>query len=834
MLINGVLQTCHSLFRRFRHEFKSEELWIVIKYVLNKFAQPFTDLFEATVELAANQAAQPNTDSASLRGTFQTLVLSAKIFYSLNSQDLPEFFEDNMKIWMSRFLSLLKVDHKLLRTSDDEEAGLLEQLKSQICDIAAMYAQKYHCEFEPYLPGFLQTVWELLVSTGREPKYDLLVSNAIHFLSTVAFREQCKNLFQQPGVLESLCSKVIIPNIEFRASDEELFEDNPDEYIRMDIEGSDVDTRRRAACDLVKSLGRYFESEITEVFSAYIQNMLQSYAANPRQCWKAKDAAIYLVTAMSVKGSTARFGTTQTSLLVNVVDFYQRFVESDLLQTKQLDDLPILRADLLKYLVTFRQQLPREPTLAAALPSVVAYLTSPSVVVHTYAAHCIDRLFAAGPGDNGSLLNVSHLEPLLQPLLANLFALLQRDDGENEYVMKALTRSLFVLQDRAYPFLEEVVAKLLHKLTIVASNPSKANFNHHLFESLALSIRIAHNKNPNSLVTFEQQILPPLQSLLALEGHEFVPYALQLLALMLELRPTGESLPELYQNQLLPALLVPSFWERGIHVSSASRLLQAMIAHCGSQLSINNRLEGVLGVFQKLISSKANDHEGFALLDVVFERVPANSLKSYVRQVFVILFARLSNSKTNKFVYGLLAFLSLFVHRYGANTLQATLDEIQTNLFLMTLERLFALESTKVPDHRQRRIISVGLTHILVDVPSLLEPAGQVLWTQLLQTVIALFELPTEEAATDEHPLLDEQEIAGFQTLNAKLTHAARRPVDPLSPAASDPRLFLTKSLVQISQRIPGQLSPLIASQLPSEAQAHLQKYLTAANAKLF
>lgn len=57
----------------------------------------------------------------------------------------------------------------------------------------------------------------------------------------------------------------------FLDSDAELFEDNPEEYIRRDIEGSDVDTRRRAACDLVKVLSKYFEGKIMEIFGAYIQ-----------------------------------------------------------------------------------------------------------------------------------------------------------------------------------------------------------------------------------------------------------------------------------------------------------------------------------------------------------------------------------------------------------------------------------------------------------------------------------------------------------------------------------------------------------------------------------
>lgn len=57
---------------------------------------------------------------------------------------------------------------------DEEEAGLLELLKSQICDNAALYAQKYDEEFQPYLPRFVTAIWSLLVSTGQEVKYDLV------------------------------------------------------------------------------------------------------------------------------------------------------------------------------------------------------------------------------------------------------------------------------------------------------------------------------------------------------------------------------------------------------------------------------------------------------------------------------------------------------------------------------------------------------------------------------------------------------------------------------------------------------------------------------------
>jgi hypothetical protein len=43
--------------------------------------------------------------------------------------------------------------------------------------------------------------------------------------------------------LKSICEKIVIPNLMFRDEDEELFEDNPLEYLRRDVEGSDTGAR---------------------------------------------------------------------------------------------------------------------------------------------------------------------------------------------------------------------------------------------------------------------------------------------------------------------------------------------------------------------------------------------------------------------------------------------------------------------------------------------------------------------------------------------------------------------------------------------------------------
>lgn len=111
-IINGVLQTAHSIFKRYRYEFKSQKLWEEIKFVLDKFAKPLTDLLVATMNLAK---AHENNESA-LRILYGSIVLITKVFYSLNAQDLPEFFEDNMETWMKAFHELLISDIPCLHT----------------------------------------------------------------------------------------------------------------------------------------------------------------------------------------------------------------------------------------------------------------------------------------------------------------------------------------------------------------------------------------------------------------------------------------------------------------------------------------------------------------------------------------------------------------------------------------------------------------------------------------------------------------------------------------------------------------------------------------------
>uniref|UniRef100_A0A3P9LYL6 Exportin-2 n=1 Tax=Oryzias latipes TaxID=8090 RepID=A0A3P9LYL6_ORYLA len=762
-IINGVLRTAHSLFKRYRHEFKSNELWSEIKLVLDTFAQPLTELFKATIELCQTHA----TDVNVLKVLFSSLTLISKLFYSLNFQDLPEFFEDNMETWMTNFHGLLTLDNKLLQTD--------------------------------------------------------LVSNAIQFLASVCERPHYKNLFEDQSTLTSICEKVIVPNMEFRSADEEAFEDNSEEYIRRDLEGSDIDTRRRAACDLVRCLCKFFEGPVTAIFSGYVNSMLGEYAKSPKENWKHKDAAIYLVTSLASKAQTQKHGITQANEMVNLIEFFVNHILPDL-KSSNVNEFPVLKADAIKYVMIFRSQLPKEHLLQA-VPLLITHLQAESTVQHTYAAHALERLFTMKGPSNLTLISSAEMAPYIEQLLNNLFkALTLPGSAENEYIMKAIMRSFSLLQETIVPYIPTLIGQLTHKLLLVSKNPSKPHFNHYLFESLCLSVRITCKANPTTVSSFEEALFPVFTEILQNDVQEFLPYVFQVMSLLLEIH--SNSIPSSYMA-LFPHLLQPVLWERTGNIPPLVRLLQAYLEKGGASIAASaaDKIPGLLGVFQKLIASKANDHQGFYLLNSIIENMPPSTF------CFSRGYKALKPPSSSKVSF--LVFINLYCVKYGAIALQEIFDSIQPKMFGMVLEKIIIPEVQKVSGTIEKKICAVGITKILTECPAMMDTEYTKLWTPLLQALIGLFELPEDDSIPDDEHFIDIEDTPGYQTAFSQLAFAGKKEHDPIGDAVGNPKILLAQSLHKLSTACPGRVPSMLSTSLNAEALQFLQGYLQAATVQL-
>lgn len=69
-----------------------------------------------------------------------------------------------------------------------------------------------------------------------------MVNASLGFLSAVCQRPQYSAIFEHEEMLKTLYEDVIIKNVMLRKCDFELFEDDPFEYMRKDIEGTSIET----------------------------------------------------------------------------------------------------------------------------------------------------------------------------------------------------------------------------------------------------------------------------------------------------------------------------------------------------------------------------------------------------------------------------------------------------------------------------------------------------------------------------------------------------------------------------------------------------------------
>ena len=421
-----------------------------------------------------------------------------KLFFDLSCQDLPPIFEENLAGISGLWQKYLTFDERSLYTDSTEEAGALEFVKSGILEVLGLYVQKYEDAFVEHVSIFVQSSWNLLTATGPETKYDILVSKALKFLTSVSRVKQHVESFNNESNMGQVIEKVILPNLRLRESDMELFEDEPIEFIRRDLEGSDSDTRRRSATDFLRGLMSQFETLVTTIVINYINHYLADYSSDPTANWKSKDTAVYLFSSIAAKGvATSREGVKTVNENVNVIEFFQNNIASDMVTEVGVE--PILKVDAIKYLYTFRSQMNREQW-SAAFPLLVQHLGSSNYVVYTYAAIAVERVLALVDENSQPVISRETVTPLAHDLLQHLFRLIEKNTSadkaiaateiqENEFLMRCVMRVLVVIREGLLPMIDTLLKHIIDIISLIYVNPSNPRFCYYLFEVVGAVIK---------------------------------------------------------------------------------------------------------------------------------------------------------------------------------------------------------------------------------------------------------------------------------------------------------------------------------------------------------
>lgn len=820
---NGVLQVAHSIFKRWEPLYRSDDLYTEINHVLTKFAAPFLQLWQHTDSQITQNQANPEV----LNAHYATLDLIMKLVYDLSTHDMPPQFEESLGPISGLLHKYLTYENPALNTDDESEAGPLEHVRAGVFKVLVLYTRKYDEEFKPHLTQFIGTSWTLLTNIGPEAKYDLVVSRALEFLTTVAsIREHAEN-FNNAEVLGQVTEKVVIPNLSLRESDIETFEDEPIEYIRRDLEGSDEDTRRRAATNFLRKLMEQFEKLVTDVVMRYVDHFLAEYAKDRSGNWKSKDTAVHLFSSIAAKGTaTAAKGVLSVNPNVNVIDFFQTNIAGDL---TNVSAEPLLKVDAIKYLYIFRSILSPEQW-QAAFPLLVHHLNSSNYVVYTYAAVAVDRALYLTNEQKQPIIPQDRILPLSKDLLTHLFKLITQDTKpekvqENEFLMKCVMRVLIVIRDGLNQILDLVLTNLVNITKVIRHNPSNPGFCYYHFESVGATIRFGGPVQPERI---EQSLFPVFMEVLQSSVEEFTPYIFQLYAQMVATNPSTTLSPNF--QQLVAPVLTPSMWESKGNVPALTRLLTTMIPKGAEQMAAANQTQAILIVFQKLVSSKAYESHAMDLIEEVVKHFTTAALENYWVEILKLMFFRLQNSKTENFTLRFVRFYHLVSalqeKGLGADFFIAVSDKVQENVFTPVYTGIILPDTQKLARPYDRKTACISLTRTLADSQAFVERYQKRGWTITCEALLKLLINPPLPPSADDS-IIEDRDVdeLGFGAAFTQLNTCKRPSQDPW-PEVQDVKAWVGTTLREADQKHSGRIGRFVNEKLDDQGKAALQSVM--------
>jgi len=814
-VVNGVLKTADSIFKRFCHVQRSDALYSVIIYTLNHIQEPLLKLLMHT----ATQADALVNDPVQLKPKMEALRLVTSIFFSLIYQDLPEFYEDNMTALMGVLKKYLEYNNPVLIDDDEEdEPGPIDKLQSAIIDILKLFVERDEEPFQPFIPEFTTLVWNLLISKTTLPKHDQVVVTSMKYLNILVGRQIYRDLFKETSTLQQIVANIVIPNMTIRESDEENFEDNPQEYIMTELEGSDNESRRRGSRELLSAMCRQFEAQTTTICTEHMTNMLAEFGADKSK-WVAKDTAISLMLGIVIRKQSSR-GVSDLNHNVNLMEFFSNHILPEM-QDKDESSRPMLKASCLNFVCTFRNQFSAEE-YNKLLPLLIFHLSSSFVTVHSFAAHTIEQILRNKGTDasGASFYKVTQvtLKPFLPSLFGGLFHIVDNTVlNENEYVMKCIMTTLDKAGEDVIPETSVVFEKLSGALERVCKNPRNPGFNHNLFESIAILVKSICSKDASHMTQLEQMLFPPFQIILQMDILEFTPYVFQILAQLLEFRPQEAGLGEAYTS-LFPPLLTATLWEKNGNVPGLTRLIQAYLKQAALYVISNNYLMPILGIFQKLNASKMTEGSAFDLLSSLVQYAPRESIADHLKTIFQLVLTRLQSTKSNMYPIRFSQFLAFFSGLYGGQYLSDTLDKIQPNIILMLLQQVWLPKVTGCASNKvQAKAQIIGLTKLVSELSTKLlgNDQGKLVFAQAATAIISV--LTSSTFSKEEKDIQDEGAMV-YDATFSQLKYAQQLPDDAFK-AVSDPIDFFFGALRNLSASNPGVLPPVIQQGLNSDVK---------------
>ena len=195
----------------------------------------------------------------------------------------------------------------------------------------------------------------------------------------------------------------------------------------------------------------------------------------------------------------------------------------------------------------------------------------------------------------------------------------------------------------------------------------------------------------------------------------------------------------------MPPIIQPPLWESRGNVPALVRLLTALIPRGVEHITSQSQIEPILGIFQKLMSSKANEAYAFDLIEAIIDAFPVATIQPYFPPLLTMLLTRLQSSNSPTFSLRFTKFYHFVsarsVQGYGADLVASTAEGIQAGVFPPLYLTIILPSTQKIARPIDRKIAVISLTNTLASSTAFADRYAKG-WAFTCEALLKLLENP--------------------------------------------------------------------------------------------
>ena len=474
-----------KIIKRYHIESKSDSLFREIIYTMDKICKPMTDDAINIIKFFNNYDNNNSSNNEIMTQCLQMMNKIMSIFYSLNYQDFPEFFEDHLTEWITILNDTLLLPNKAADISkiDPSFRDMILKVKAKTLKNINLYYSNYYEDIEQFAQGLCSSVWTLMCkSIIVTDGYSKLMKELLDFFKSGFQMGKFGNLKIEQ--INQIFEYIISPNLSMTLQEKQDFEENPVEFMKIEFEEYDMSSNKYYSINLLQIIISNFPEVNKNIIVPKIAALLNDYNIDKNKNWNNKILAINLLFASCIKTFAQRFGVTELNSNSLYTDIDSLINEIFLKEFKDYNSPVIIQVYSLKFLSTFRLQITDKNKLGQIILLLIDILNKCCEETQNACLLCLDLIINMKDLQTrkSSTEEIINNENIFNSLISSLLNFISKNT--NIFAMRCFFRTLKLTEDKKLQNLADSINNSMDAiLKLIIKNSQIDEFNFYFFET---------------------------------------------------------------------------------------------------------------------------------------------------------------------------------------------------------------------------------------------------------------------------------------------------------------------------------------------------------------